>query len=125
MHSSSLWLNIEAKFPIFVAKEENKELLGYIVCKIDNGIVWVESLFVSDGARRRGIASKLYEKAEEIAENLGEDTVYNCVHPNNDKVIQFLFKNGYDVLNLIEIRKPLKNEVLTHKVKVGEYEYNF
>jgi L-amino acid N-acyltransferase YncA len=27
---------IEAKYPIFVAEEDNKELLGYLVCRIDN-----------------------------------------------------------------------------------------
>ena len=116
---------IEAKYSIFVAEETNKELLGYIVCRIDNGIVWAESLFVSYDARRNGIASKLYEKAEKIAKELGESTVYNWVHPNNDKMITFLSKKGYNVLNLIEIRKPWENEVLTQKINVGKYEYNY
>ncbi|MBZ9687386.1 GNAT family N-acetyltransferase [Clostridium estertheticum] len=116
---------IQAKYPIFVAEENNKELLGYLVCRIDNGTVWAESLFVSYNARRNGIASKLYEKAEEIAKELGGSTVYNWVHPNNDKVIPFLSKKGYNVLNLIEIRKPWENEVLTQKITVGKYEYNY
>lgn len=115
----------EAKYPIFVAEKEDKELIGYIVCRIDNGTVWVESLFVSHEARRRGVASLLYKKAEEVATELGGDTVYNYVHPNNDKVILFLAKMGYDVLNLIEIRKPWKNEVLNKKIKVGNYEYKY
>jgi ribosomal protein S18 acetylase RimI-like enzyme len=116
---------IEAKYPIFVAEEDNKELLGYLVCRIDNETIWAESLFVSYDARRNGIASKLYEKAEEIANKLGGSTVYNYVHPNNDKVIPFLSKRGYNVLNLIEIRKPWENEVLTQKISVGKYEYNY
>jgi ribosomal protein S18 acetylase RimI-like enzyme len=116
---------IEAKYPIFVAEENNKELLGYLVCRIDNETVWAESLFVSYDARRMGIASKLYEKAEEIAKKLGGSTVYNWVHPNNDKMITFLSKKGYNVLNLIEIRKPWENEVLTKKIAVGKYEYNY
>jgi len=116
---------IEAKYPIFVAEENNKELLGYLVCRIDNASVWAESLFVSYDARRNGIASKLYERAEEIAKELGGSTVYNWVHPNNDKVIPFLSKRGYNVLNLIEIRKPWENEVLTQKISIGKYEYNY
>jgi len=32
---------IEAKFPIFVAEDNSKELLGYLVCRIDSSVVWV------------------------------------------------------------------------------------
>ena len=116
---------IEAKYPIFIAEENKKELLGYLVCRIDNGTVWAESLFVSCDSRRKGIASKLYAKAEETAKEFGGSTVYNWVHPNNDKVIPFLSKMGYNVLNLIEIRKPWENEVLPQKIIVGKYEYNY
>ncbi|WP_058486556.1 GNAT family N-acetyltransferase [Defluviitalea phaphyphila] len=115
---------MEAKFPIFVA-EDNDELLGYLVCRIDGSVVWAESIFVSNNSRRKGIASKLYEEAEKIAKKLGGDTVYNWVHPNNDKIIPFLLKRGYNVLNLIEIRKPKENEVFTQKIKIGKYEYNY
>lgn len=114
-----------AKFPIFVAEDSNNELLGYLVCRIDGDVVWAESLFVSNNSRRKGIGSKLYAKAEEMAKKLGGSTVYNWVHPNNDKIIPFLLKRGYNVLNLIEIRKPLENEVLTQKMSVGKYEYNY
>lgn len=116
---------IEAKYPIFVVENDDKELLGYLVCRIDGGAVWAESLFVSDSARKNGIASKLYKEAEKIAIELGGDTVFNWVHPNNDKIITFLSKMGYDVLNLIEIRKPWKNEILTQKICVGNHEYNY
>lgn len=116
---------MEEKFPIFVAEEDSKELLGYLVCRIQNDVVWVESLFVSNNARRKGIASKLYEKAEDIAKEFGQSTVYNYVHPNNDRIIQFLAKKGYDVLNLIEIRKPRDKEVLSEKINVGNHEYRY
>lgn len=115
---------LEAKYPIFAA-EENETLLGYIVCRVDSGVVWAESLYVSQEARRKGVASRLYEKAEELTREHGGDTVYNWVHPNNDKMIKFLTKRGYDVLNLIEIRKPMKNEDLKQRIKVGEHEYRY
>lgn len=116
---------MEAKFPIFVAENNNKRLLGYLICRIDEDIVWAESLFTSYDSRRKGIGSKLYEKAEEMAKKLGGDTVYNWVHPNNDKIIPFLIKRGYNVLNLIEIRKKSENESLTQKINVGKYKYNY
>ncbi len=116
---------MEAKYPIFVAEDNSKKLLGYLVCRIHDSVVWAESLFVSDSARRKGIALKLYKEAEKIAYELGGDTVFNWVHPNNDKMIRFLSKMGYDVLNLIEIRKPWENEILTQKICVGNHEYNY
>lgn len=115
---------IEAKCPIFVAENDNK-LFGYLVCRIDGSIVRAESIFVSNSARRSGIASKLYKEAENIARELGGTTVFNWVHPNNDKMINFLSKMGYNVLNLIEIRKPWENEMLTQKNCVGNHKYNY
>lgn len=44
---------------------------------------------------------------------------------NNDKMIKFLSGMGYNVLNLIEIRKPWKDEALTQKICAGNHEYNY
>ena len=92
---------IDANYPIYVA-ENNNRLLGYLVCRVENNLVWVESLFVLNNFRRKGIASKLYKEAEKISETLGGETVFNYVHPNNDKIIKFLAKMGYDVLILLK-----------------------
>jgi ribosomal protein S18 acetylase RimI-like enzyme len=116
---------MEEGFPIFVAEECSKELLGYIICRIDGNTVWAEQLFVSSDNRRGGVGSKLYEKAEEIAGEKGSSTVYNWVHPNNDRMIPFLLKKGYNVLNLLEVRKPRENEELAEKIQIGKYEYDY
>ena len=73
----------------------------------------------------RGVAAALHGKAEEIAASYGNDTVYNYVHPNNHRMIEFLGKRGYTVLNLIEIRKPYQNEKLTQTITVGEHEFDY
>ncbi|MFL0270139.1 GNAT family N-acetyltransferase [Candidatus Clostridium radicumherbarum] len=57
---------IEAKYPIFVAENDN-ELLGYLVCRIEGSVVWVESIFVLNAVRRSGIALRLYKEVENIA----------------------------------------------------------
>lgn len=67
----------------------------------------------------------LFKKAEEIAESMGEETVYNYVHPNNEKMIQFLRSKGYSVLNMIEIRKPYKDEKLTTTIQVGKESFDY
>lgn len=115
---------ISAKFPVFVAIVYG-EYAGYVVCRVDNEVVWVESIFVRVEFRRCGVASALHSKAEEIAASYGDDTVYNYVHPNNHRMIAFLHKRGYTVLNLIEIRKPYEGEKLTQIIPVGEHEFNY
>ena len=115
---------LAAGFPVFVAMVDGK-YAGYVVCRIDSEVVWVESIFVKEEYRRRGVASALHDKAEEIAASYGEDTVYNYVHPNNHRMIEFLRKRGYTVLNLIEIRKPYQGEKLTQTIVVGEHDFDY
>ena len=115
---------IEKGYPVYVAVEGSK-IVGYLVCRIDDDVVWAESLYVLPEHRRKGIGTALYEKAEEIAESLGSDTVYNWVHPNNDAIISFLKKRGYSVLNLIEIRRKWKGEEAKMRIRVGEHDFDY
>lgn len=115
---------LDKKFPVFIAVEGEK-CVGYLACRIDEPCVWVEQIFVREEHRRKHIASALFEKAEEVAAEYGQDTVYNYIHPNNDGIIAFLKSRGYNVLNLIEIRKPYTDEKPTTKIKVGENEFDY
>ena len=115
---------LNSDFPVF-AVEDNNALAGYIVCRIDEPCLWVEHIFVKEECRRRGIATMLFHKAEEIAASMGEDTVYNFVHPNNDNMIQFLRAKGYTVLNMIEIRKPYEGEKLTTTIHVEKEAFDY
>ena len=115
---------LAAGFPVFAAMVDGK-YAGYVVCRVDSEVVWVESIFVKQEYRRHGVASALHSKAEEIATSYGDDTVYNYVHPNNHHMIEFLRKRGYTVLNLIEIRRPYKDEKLTQTIVVGEHEFDY
>ena len=115
---------LAAGFPVFAAMADG-QYAGFLVCRVDSEVVWVESIFVKEEYRRHGIASALHSKAEEIAASYGEDTVYNYVHPNNHRMIAFLRKRGYTVLNLIEIRKPYKGEKPTQVIQVGEHQFDY
>lgn len=116
---------VDRGFPAYAAVNENGEHVGYLVCRVDEPTMWVESIFVMEEYRRMGIASLLLKKAEAIAEAYGESTTFHCVHPNNHRVIAFLRKHGYAVLNLIEIRKPYPEEKLTQRIRVGENEFDY
>lgn len=115
---------LAAGFPVFAAVIDG-QYAGYVVCRVDSEVVWVESIFVREEYRRHGVATALHRKAEEIAASYGEETVYNYVHPNNHRMIEFLRKRGYTVLNLIEIRKPYKDEKLTQTIAVGEHKFDY
>ncbi len=71
------------------------------------------------------MASLLFGKAEEIAGSMGDDTVYNFVHPNNEGMISFLRSKGYTVLNMIEIRKPYGGKKLTTTVRVNDHSFDY
>ncbi|MFX0030249.1 MAG: GNAT family N-acetyltransferase [Candidatus Hermodarchaeota archaeon] len=116
---------LKQDYPIYIAEDNELNLIGYHVFRVENEIVWSESLYVIPEMRRKGIGSKLYEEAEKLVEKLGGITVYNWVHPNNDMSIPFLKKRGYNVLNLIEIRKRRPNEKFSQEIKVGKYEFNY
>ena len=115
---------LDAGMPVFAA-EADGDLTGYMVCRIDAPCLWVEHLYVRDEYRRRGVATLLFEKAEELAHAMGEDTVFNFVHPNNRGMIDFLRDKGYTVLNMIEIRKPYKGERLTTTIPVGDAVFDY
>ena len=115
---------IAHKYPVYALIKDD-QYAGYVVVRIDNEVVWVESIYVRDEYRRSGVASILHKKAEEIAESYGNDTLYNYVHPNNHRMIGFLRKHGYTVLNLIEIRKPYKDEKLTQVITVGDHDFDY
>ena len=115
---------LEAGWPVYAAVEDGK-IAGHLVCRIEGTILWVEQIYVCEDFRRRGVASMLFEKAEEIAASMGEDTVYNFVHPNNAGMIEFLRAKGYTVLNMIEIRKPYRGEKLTTTVRVNDKVFDY
>ena len=113
------------KYPILLALGSNEDLLGYIVIKIEDEIVWAESLYVSESSRQKGIGGDLYHKAEKIAQKFQQDTIYNWIHPNNTKIINFLKKRGYNVLNLVEIRKKRKNEIIQSTINIGDHSFGY
>ena len=110
-------------FPIYVAEGEQGELMGYLVCRMDGDVVWAESLYVRPADRRQGVGSALYAQAEQLAHDLSGGTPYNWIDPDNDKIICFLMKRGYNVLNLIELRRPDAGEQPSKNVQVGDYEF--
>ena len=115
---------VSAGWPVFAAME-GEQMVGYAVCRVDAPTVWLESIYVRPDFRGKGVADALFERAEEIAHGYGENTMFNYVHPNNSRMIAFLKRKGYTVLNLIEIRKPYPGETTGTKISVGENTFDY
>jgi len=115
----------EPNYRIFIAENEEQFPIAFLVCRIVDNVVWAESLFVLPDYRRQGIGSSLFEQAQMVAEELGGETVYNWVHPNNERMIAFLQRHGYRVLNLIEIRKATSDEGQMTPIKVGLNRFDY
>lgn len=96
-----------------------------MVCKVEESLVWLEQRYISDAFRRQGLASLLFEKAEELSRLLGGETLFNYVHPNNHEMLAFLKHQGYTVLNLIEVRKLSKDEQLSRVAHMDDELFDY
>ena len=115
---------LKRSYPVF-AVSDNGKYVAYAVCRIEDDVVWLESVYVRPEYRRKGIGRMLLDKAQSIASEHGNDTLYLYVHPNNDAMIDFLKANGYDVLNLIEIRKAYPDEKPESSYTIGDHSYRY
>ncbi|MBR0474685.1 MAG: GNAT family N-acetyltransferase [Erysipelotrichaceae bacterium] len=115
---------LKKQYPIFAASISGN-YVGYAVCKVEDDVVWLESIYVKKEFRNKGIATKLLEKCEEIGKEHDNDTLYINIHPNNEAVINFLNKNGYNVLNLIEVRKNYEGEKTESEYSIGQHSYKY
>jgi len=115
----------DKNYPIYTALMNKDDYAGYFILKYDDDGVWLEHFFVKETYRKQAIGSKLFQKAEEVVEQLGYVNLYNWVHPNNYRMINFLKKQGYDVLNMIEIRKKFQKEKLKSSINVGENKFTY
>ncbi len=109
------------QYHLYLAQSKDDEaVVAFMVCCVAAGRVSVEALYVMPEYRRQGVGNLLYDRAEALAEEEGDEPISNWVHPNNDRYIAFLRKRGYLVLSLVELRKPRAGEGPLDQIKVGK-----
>lgn len=113
------------QYRIYLAESDEGTLVAFMICCSLAARVSVEALYVMPEYRRQGIGNLLYDEAEALAQEMGDEQISNWVHPNNDRFIAFLRKRGYLVLTLIELRQPRAGEGPLQQIKVGKniFEY--
>jgi ribosomal protein S18 acetylase RimI-like enzyme len=107
---------------VFVYKIKNK-MVGYSVLKMEDQVCWLDWLYVDPDYQGKNIASKLFDHVEEISLKLGNDQLYIWVHPDNHRMLKFLKKKGYDVLNLIEVKKKKPSTSRSISIMGNELRY--
>ncbi len=89
---------------VFVA-EEDKKLAGFARVQLWDGAYFVREVYGEKSFRRKNVGSKLLTNCEEFAQTNGESSIYLTVEPKHSVSLQFLIRNGYDTLNMLELRK--------------------
>ena len=107
---------------VYVCKISDK-LVGYSVLKVEDSVCWLDWLYVDPDYQGKGIASQLFDHAEEFAMKLGNEQLYIWVHPDNHRMLKFLKKKGYDVLNLIEVKKEKRDTKEIIQILGNEFRY--
>lgn len=85
------------KLRVDIARDtKTNEDLGYCVCSVDGvGGGEVESLFVSESTRGRGIGDSLIRRAVEWMESCGTRTMVVFTVYGNDRVLPFYERYGF------------------------------
>lgn len=97
---------LDSNSVIFVA-ENCGELVGFTRIQIWDGAYFVREVFIDKEFRRRGIGSGLLTICEDHVRENGETSIFLTVEPTHSISIKYLISNGYDTLNMLELRKDL------------------
>jgi GNAT superfamily N-acetyltransferase len=101
--------SLEGKSQIFLA-ENQSELVGFARVQFWEGAYFVREVFVKKRFRRKGVGSRLLVACEDFALKNGETSLYLTVEPKHSVSIEYLIHNGFDTLNMLELRKDLATE---------------
>ncbi len=102
-----------------IAASEHGRYLGYMVLEENPEQLILKELYVRKDSRRKGIATVLLQKAEDIAEEEDCPGVTSRVTPDNRVMFAFLASLGYTTLDTVEISKSGEGDGLS-RIQLGE-----
>ncbi|HGJ65655.1 TPA: GNAT family N-acetyltransferase [bacterium] len=101
----------------------DSRIIGFSVLKIEDTVCWLDYIFIDQEYRNKGYASQLFDYTENVAKIIGSDQLYIWVHPDNNQMLKFLKKKGYNTLNLIEIKKFKENKSISIPILENNFQY--
>lgn len=112
-YTDMFFVDLHERFPgTFIVAEESKEIVGYIMCRIEVGLSnfgfggllrkgHVVSLAIMPKARRRGVASALLNAAMSGMQEYKAKQIYLEVRVTNDAGVNLYKKMGLEVTRTI------------------------
>jgi ribosomal protein S18 acetylase RimI-like enzyme len=93
---------------LFFVAHAKEKVLGTVMAGFDGVRGWIHHLAVSPSIRRRGVATRLMQAAEDGLANLGCPKVNLQIRSTNPGVIAFYQAIGYEVEERVSMGKRLR-----------------
>jgi len=95
----------KGKLNIVLAKEDNKEVIGYCVSSVIDGIGEIESICITSNYRNQGVGNELMEKSLEWIKSYDTKKVIVTVAVGHEEVFPFYEKyNFYPRLTELQMK---------------------
>ncbi len=99
-------LTSRERFVLFVARNGDREPVGYCAATVQGGSGEVDSLFVHPEERGRGLGERLLTSALDWLDEQACETVRILVAAGNEEVIDFYGRHGFAPRFTVLERKP-------------------
>ena len=86
-------------------------------------VCWIEDIFVEEGLRRQGIASKAIGLVEELLQKRGVEGICMDVVPDNIPALRLYHRLGYDRLSIVTVRKDMQPFATERREQIGGMDF--
>ena len=104
----SLKVKLKHKDGLLFIAAEGSAIVGSVMAGFDGHRGWIYSMAVTPEYRTKGLGSRLLKHAEKELKKRGAPKINLQVMPDNEGVVKFYEKNGYNVEPRISMGKRLK-----------------
>ncbi len=94
-----------------VACDERGRLFGYRKWEYRDEFYFTMEMYVVPDERRHGVAKEMIKFFEDWVLSRGQKIACVSIAPHNTTMLNLLRSEGYDILNTIELRKSLSDDV--------------
>lgn len=86
-------------------------------------VCWIEDIFVEEGLRRQGIASKAIALVEEVLQKRDVEGICMDVVPDNIPALRLYHRLGYDRLSIVTVRKDMQPFATERREQIGGMDF--
>lgn len=86
-------------------------------------VCWIEDIFVEEGLRRQGIASRAIGLVEEALQTRDVEGICMDVVPDNLPALRLYHRLGYDRLSIVTVRKDMQPFATERREQIGGLDF--